>query len=131
MKTIKTILLGSVLATGFAPLAQAGADFVVLCDTNGGCLPNEVASITATAVKNLKCKVGIHTHDDIGLGVANAIASLDVQRQSLALAQTSLKDTQARIEIGTTAPVDAIEAEAEVATREESVIVAAAQISVW
>ena len=60
--------------------------------------------------------------------LAYAIASLDVQRQSLALAQTSLKDTQARIEIGTTAPVDAIEAEAEVATREESVIVAAAQI---
>jgi outer membrane protein len=57
-----------------------------------------------------------------------AIASLDAQRQSLALAETSLRNTRARIEIGTTAPVDAIEGEAEMATREEAVIIAAAQI---
>ncbi len=56
---------------------KAGADFVVLCDTNGGCLPNEIAAITKTALGKLNCKVGIHTHDDIGLGVANALASLD------------------------------------------------------
>ncbi|MEO6036746.1 MAG: citramalate synthase [Verrucomicrobiota bacterium] len=57
---------------------KAGADFVVLCDTNGGCLPNEIAAITKIAVSKLSCKVGIHTHDDIGLGVANALASLEV-----------------------------------------------------
>ena len=56
---------------------KAGADFVVLCDTNGGCLPGEIAAITKAAIGNLNCKVGIHTHDDIGLGVANALASLD------------------------------------------------------
>jgi 2-isopropylmalate synthase len=56
---------------------KAGADFVVLCDTNGGCLPQEVAAITKTAIGKLNCKVGIHTHDDIGLGVANALASLE------------------------------------------------------
>jgi 2-isopropylmalate synthase len=56
---------------------KAGADFVVLCDTNGGCLPNEIAAITKTAIGKLNCKIGIHTHDDIGLGVANALASLD------------------------------------------------------
>ena len=56
---------------------KAGADFVVLCDTNGGCLPNEVAAITKTAVGKLNCKVGIHTHDDSGVGVANALAALD------------------------------------------------------
>jgi 2-isopropylmalate synthase len=56
---------------------KAGADFVVLCDTNGGCLPNEVAKITAVAKSKLNCKIGIHTHDDIGLGVANALAALD------------------------------------------------------
>ena len=55
---------------------KAGADFVVLCDTNGGCLPEEVAAITRVAIGRLNCKVGIHTHDDIGLGVANALASL-------------------------------------------------------
>jgi len=56
---------------------KAGADFVVLCDTNGGCLPQEIATITKIAVGKLNCKVGIHTHDDIGLGVANALAALE------------------------------------------------------
>jgi 2-isopropylmalate synthase len=56
---------------------KAGADFVVLCDTNGGCLPNEIAAITRVALGKLNCKVGIHTHDDIGLGVANALAALE------------------------------------------------------
>ncbi|MGD1089493.1 MAG: citramalate synthase, partial [Verrucomicrobiota bacterium] len=57
---------------------KAGADFVVLCDTNGGCLPGEIAGITKIAVGSLNCKIGIHTHDDIGLGVANALAALEV-----------------------------------------------------
>ncbi len=50
---------------------------MVLCDTNGGCLPNEIAAITKVALGKLNCKVGIHTHDDIGLGVANALAALE------------------------------------------------------
>ena len=57
-----------------------------------------------------------------------AIASLGVQRQSLALAGTSLQNTRARVEIGTTPPIDIVEAESEVATREEAVIIAEAQI---
>lgn len=57
---------------------KSGADFVVLCDTNGGCLPQEIAEISAFAKSKLKCKIGIHTHDDIGLGVANALAALEV-----------------------------------------------------
>ena len=57
---------------------KAGADFVVLCDTNGGCLPQEIAAITKTAFGQLNCNIGIHTHDDIGLGVANALAALEV-----------------------------------------------------
>ncbi|HXB59577.1 MAG TPA: citramalate synthase [Candidatus Acidoferrales bacterium] len=56
---------------------KAGADFVVLCDTNGGCLPNEIAAITREAASKLNCKLGIHTHDDSGVGVANALAALD------------------------------------------------------
>ncbi|HEY4415350.1 MAG TPA: citramalate synthase [Verrucomicrobiae bacterium] len=55
---------------------KAGADFVVLCDTNGGCLPDEIAAITKTAAGKLNCKIGIHTHVDAGLGVANALAAL-------------------------------------------------------
>ena len=60
--------------------------------------------------------------------LAYAIASLAVQRQSLDLANQSLRDTRARVEIGTTPPIDVVEAEAEVATREEAVILAEAQI---
>ncbi|HEV2695367.1 MAG TPA: citramalate synthase [Verrucomicrobiae bacterium] len=56
---------------------KAGADFVVLCDTNGGCLPSEIAAITKAAVGKLNCKIGIHTHDDSGVGVANALAAID------------------------------------------------------
>jgi outer membrane protein len=57
-----------------------------------------------------------------------AIGNLNVQRQSLQLAQQSLKDNRARVEIGTMAPLDIVQAEAEVATREEAVIIAEAAI---
>ena len=57
-----------------------------------------------------------------------AIASLEVQRQSLELARESLRNNRSRVEIGTMAPIDIVEAEAEVAQREESVILAEAAI---
>jgi HAE1 family hydrophobic/amphiphilic exporter-1 len=60
--------------------------------------------------------------------LAYATASLRVQQQSLELAQESLRNTRSRVEIGTTPPIDIVEAESEVATREEAVIVAEAQI---
>ena len=60
--------------------------------------------------------------------LAYANASLVVQRQSLDLANESLRETNARIQIGTTPPIDAVEAQAEVAAREQAVIVAEAQI---
>ncbi len=56
---------------------KAGADLVVLCDTNGGSLPTEVAHITQAARSKLNARLGIHTHDDVGLGVANALAAID------------------------------------------------------
>lgn len=60
--------------------------------------------------------------------LAYAVGSLDVARQSLDLAQQSLRDTRARVEIGTMAPIDIVQANAEVAAREEAVIVAEAAI---
>lgn len=57
-----------------------------------------------------------------------ALGNLAVQNQSLGLARQSLKDNRARVEIGTMAPLDIVQAEAEVATREESVILAEAAI---
>jgi len=57
--------------------ARGGADIVTLCDTNGGSLPEDVFAITKDARTRLTVGLGIHTHDDIGLGVANALAALD------------------------------------------------------
>jgi 2-isopropylmalate synthase len=54
----------------------AGADLAVLCDTNGGSLPDFVASATREAMAELGVPVGIHTHNDCGLGVANALAAV-------------------------------------------------------
>jgi len=59
-----------------AAAKDAGADLVVLCDTNGGALPDEVGRITGEVIKALGCPVGIHTHNDSGLGVANALAAV-------------------------------------------------------
>jgi 2-isopropylmalate synthase len=56
---------------------KAGADVVALCDTNGGSLGAEVARITALARSRLTVRLGIHTHNDCGLGVANALAALE------------------------------------------------------
>ncbi len=55
----------------------AGADWVVLCDTNGGTMPSAVGRITADVRKALTCAIGIHTHNDSGVGVANALAAIE------------------------------------------------------
>lgn len=66
---------GFALAT-LAAAANAGADVLVLCDTNGGTMPDEIAVITAVVEARFPGKVGIHTHNDCGLGVANALAAI-------------------------------------------------------
>ncbi len=57
---------------------EAGVDTVVLCDTNGGTLPHEISRIVAEVVETLgtSAKVGIHTHNDGGVAVANALAGV-------------------------------------------------------
>jgi 2-isopropylmalate synthase len=59
--------------------AEAGAENVTLCDTNGGSLPTFVAAATAAVVDSLGdgVEVGIHTHDDAGCAVANSLAAVD------------------------------------------------------
>jgi 2-isopropylmalate synthase len=58
--------------------AEAGAVNVTLCDTNGSSLPVQVAEATARAVSELEgVEVGIHTHDDAGCGVANALVAVE------------------------------------------------------
>ncbi len=55
---------------------SAGADVIVLCDTNGGCLPHEIQEITRTIKGNIEKQLGIHTHNDSGCGNANALAAV-------------------------------------------------------
>jgi 2-isopropylmalate synthase len=60
--------------------AEAGARLVVLCDTNGGSLPEEIARLTTeaiTALKSYGVNVGIHCHNDCELAVANSLAAVD------------------------------------------------------
>ncbi len=56
---------------------EAGARWVVLCDTNGGTLPEEVEAIVGEVVKHIPGDhVGIHVHNDTGNGVANSLAAV-------------------------------------------------------
>ena len=56
--------------------AGAGAEVVVLCDTNGGTLPDEVEATVAAVVERLPGRVAGHFHDDAGCGVANSLAAV-------------------------------------------------------
>ena len=58
--------------------AQAGAETLVLCDTNGGSLPEEVEAAVAAVRDYLggDVRIGVHVHDDGGLGVANSLAAV-------------------------------------------------------
>ncbi len=56
---------------------KAGAECIVLCDTNGGCLPEEITRIVSAAKGKLSTRLGIHTHNDCGLGVANGLAGIE------------------------------------------------------
>lgn len=62
--------------------AKAGAKVIVFCDTNGGTLPHNIASITKSAKDDIfhvskKIRIGIHPHNDCGLAVANALAAVE------------------------------------------------------
>ena len=56
--------------------AEAGADCLVLCDTNGGSLPDQVGATVRDVVSAVDCAVGVHLHNDTGCGVANALAGV-------------------------------------------------------
>jgi 2-isopropylmalate synthase len=63
----------------FASLKAAesgGADALVLCDTNGGCFPDEIFEIVKKVVENFSVQVGIHTHNDCEMAVANSIMAI-------------------------------------------------------
>lgn len=55
---------------------DAGADTLVLCDTNGGTLPHEISEIVSEVRKQIDAPLGIHAHNDCELGVANALSAV-------------------------------------------------------
>ncbi|MFC0599313.1 citramalate synthase [Streptomyces palmae] len=56
---------------------QAGAEVVVLCDTNGGMLPAQVQAVVGTVLADTGARLGIHAQDDTGCAVANTLAAVD------------------------------------------------------
>ncbi|MFP4635895.1 MAG: citramalate synthase [Nitriliruptoraceae bacterium] len=57
--------------------AEAGAECIVLCDTNGGAMPWDVTEIVHGLVGELPCDVGLHFHDDGGCAVANSLLGIE------------------------------------------------------
>jgi 2-isopropylmalate synthase len=60
--------------------AEAGADTITCCDTNGGTLPHDIAAAIGTVVAGLESagvRIGIHCHDDAGCGVACTLAAVE------------------------------------------------------
>ncbi|MBP1989246.1 citramalate synthase [Paenibacillus eucommiae] len=55
---------------------EAGADWITLCDTNGGSLPGEITSIVSEIQNHISTPIGIHAHNDCELGVANSLAAV-------------------------------------------------------
>jgi 2-isopropylmalate synthase len=60
--------------------AEAGAETITLCDTNGGTLPHDIATVVAAVAVGLEpsgVRIGIHCHDDAGCGVACSLAAVE------------------------------------------------------
>ncbi len=60
-----------------AAAQDAGAEYLVLCDTNGGSLPSEIARVIREIKPKLRAKLGIHCHNDSGLAVASSIGAIE------------------------------------------------------
>ena len=60
-----------------ASAEEAGAERLVLCDTNGGMLPNEVARVVAEVRERVDTPLGIHVHNDAGCAVANSLIAVE------------------------------------------------------
>jgi 2-isopropylmalate synthase len=65
--------------------AEAGAELVCLCDTNGAALPGQIRTVVDRVVTELggACRVGIHTHNDAGCAVANALVAVEAGADSV------------------------------------------------
>ena len=56
--------------------AEAGADVIALCDTNGGMLPDELSDVVSKVISDSSARIGIHCHNDTGCAIANSLAAV-------------------------------------------------------
>lgn len=56
---------------------EAGADWIVLCDTNGRCVPSDVQKVVTSMMREVPARYGVHCHNDMELAVANSIAAVE------------------------------------------------------
>jgi len=56
--------------------AEAGADVIALCDTNGGMLPDELSNVVHEVLTKSSARLGIHCHNDTGCAIANSLAAV-------------------------------------------------------
>jgi 2-isopropylmalate synthase len=96
---------------------EAGAETLVLCDTNGGTLPHEVDRIATTVLDRFETQIGVHFHNDSGCAVANSLAAVGVgathvqgcvngygERSGNADLSATIPDLSLKLRVGTIPP---------------------------
>ena len=56
--------------------SDAGAQFLVLCDTNGGTLPEDIRNTVRAVAERFPGKIGIHSHNDSGVAAAGSLTAV-------------------------------------------------------
>jgi 2-isopropylmalate synthase len=59
-----------------AAAERAGADAIILCDTNGGSMPREIEDVLGKVLRVVRPRIGIHAHNDCGLALANTLTAV-------------------------------------------------------
>ncbi len=85
-------------ATGATPTSrsvlaaaeEAGAEALVLCDTNGGSLPDDVGQAVADVRARTGAQLGIHCHNDAGCAVANSLVAVQAGATQVQGASTAM-----------------------------------------
>ncbi len=100
--------------------AESGADCVVLCDTNGGCLPHEISEIVAQVRTGFReIDLGIHCHNDTDCAVANSLAAVDAGAVHIQGAMNGYGERCGNANIGSIAANLVLKRDSNVITREQ------------
>ncbi|HUQ22010.1 MAG TPA: citramalate synthase [Gaiellaceae bacterium] len=98
--------------------ADAGANWLVLCDTNGGSLPSEVAEAVAHAVATFGDRIGIHAHNDCELAVAISLTAVRAGARQVQGTINGYGERTGNANLSSIVPILALKFGVEVAARE-------------